>query len=203
MKHIKHDGGLLVNIESSFDSLILNRNMDTRGKPSMRVAIVICMGNDAFYKTKKKGKQLRVNLEPGPVNTARQLAEKLAKNYDACIMLIGGSAQLWKLDERYNLMMQQLRAAAREAGVLVLSGSQLYWSVMLATHGDTSDAAIRDILPDQWHPKHTNVNKQHMARYISRCAFLVMALRVELTGRPVNMIISAEEYKQIRARIEE
>jgi hypothetical protein len=169
------------------------------------VGVFISMGNDCYTKKRNAPKKLRQALEPTTLQQLSELCNTASSHYDASIFLIGGSAKLWQAEERYNLLIQQMQSHARSKGVLVLSGSQLYWSVMVAlTGGINTDAnSLENILPDKWHPKFSPHNRQHMAKYISQCIYLSMALRVEIVDTPGRPLISDSEYKKMQLLIEE
>ena len=92
--------------------------------------------------------------------------------YDAVIFICGGSAKLWTTEPRFDLLLEQIRSVARSEGALTLSGSQMYWNVMMEVHGDTTVAFMLDVLPDLWHPKLTASNRQIMTRYLAQCIYI-------------------------------
>ena len=72
------------------------------------------------------------------------------------------------------------------------------------TGGINTDAnALENVLPDKWHPKYTPHNRQCMAKYISQCIYLSMALRVEVVDTPGRLLFSDSEYKRMQQLIEE
>ena len=201
IRHVKQDGGVVTEV---FKNMVKLREKCIFGLDRTKVGVAMFMGNDAFT---KKPKKLRQYIAPEVLNSTRQFGAWMKQNYDVAIMVIGGSAKLWQEDERFDVMMEQVRAAARETGCLVLSGSQMFWGVITETVAINREPTKQDmmvVLPDLWHPRHTAANKAIIARFVSQCIHLGLAARVPKGHEAkCSLVFTDKETKQINARLEE
>ena len=180
--------------------------IDAFDKNSISVGVASCMLNELCKRQPGKprlpdgtvAKKAVVDALTDPIREAVKLtAENLKKSFRVPIMIIGGNAKIWNLDQKFDLFAEELRAIARGVGVLVVDGADAYGGPLKAMTDSGSPEC------DGWHLTNTPANRTALAGYHADLVKAGVAVTPPPTWQHKSLLmVTQSQVEAIKGKIE-
>jgi RNA:NAD 2'-phosphotransferase (TPT1/KptA family) len=180
--------------------------IDAFDKNSISVGIASCMLNELCKRQPGKprlpdgtiAKKSVIDALTDPIReTVKSTAMNLKKSFRVPIMIIGGNAKIWNLDQKFDLFAEELRAIARGVGVLVVDGADAYGGPIKAMTDSGSPES------DGWHLTNTPANRATLAGYHADLVKAGVAVTPPPTWQHKSLLmVTQSQVEAIKGKIE-
>jgi hypothetical protein len=200
VRHKKQNGALIAHIFTNMQEMRLSTDAGV-----LKVGLFMCMGNDCYKKSSNGPKKLKDSLSRELLNSIKHAALWMKQNYDFTVMVIGSNARMWQVEQRFDIMIEQLKSAAREAGILVLGGSMAYLGVMITHLEETPNVTVKEwkeLFPDEWHPRNSDFTRDQIGKFVANVAKLSLWLKPSFQESPASLLsLTGHEVAALRDRL--